>query len=229
MIVQGLLLLLQSAGPWQTTAIPADRDATLIEHPEGALANGSGPVFFAGRTSQPTDSIRRGLVHFDVAEHLPAGAIVQEASLELHCTQTSGGAAVVGLHRALVSWGEGASYATGGQGAPAEPQDATWLHRFYPDVFWSKPGGFFAGGARAATSVEDPGLYTWQDPKLAADVRLWLLNPAANHGWLLLGDESASTTVKRFESRESAEPDLQPVLRVTWRAGGQPMKKKSSP
>ena len=40
--------------------IPADRDNTLIEDPDGALSNGTGLAFFAGRTNQSMFSIRRG-------------------------------------------------------------------------------------------------------------------------------------------------------------------------
>ena len=64
----GLVFLLCSlAAGEETVRIGAVRDATLIEDPDGALANGSGPFLFAGRTGQRQNSIRRGLLYFDVA------------------------------------------------------------------------------------------------------------------------------------------------------------------
>ena len=44
---------------------------------------------------------------------------------------------------------------------------------------------------------------------MVADVQGWLDNPASNFGWLMLGDETAIVTAKRFDTRESASP---PVL-----------------
>ena len=60
-----LLALLSLPSAAETVLIPASHDATVIEDPDGALANGSGPFFFAGRTNQEQDSVRRGV--------LPAG------------------------------------------------------------------------------------------------------------------------------------------------------------
>ena len=51
---------------------------------------------------------------------------------------------------------------------------------------------------------------------MVADVQSWLVNPASNFGWLVLGDESGSGTAKRFDTRESASP---PVLTVEYTPG----------
>jgi hypothetical protein len=58
----------------ETVTLTATLDATLIEDPDGDIANGSGPAFFAGRTGQSNDSRRRALIFFDVAGTLPPGA-----------------------------------------------------------------------------------------------------------------------------------------------------------
>jgi hypothetical protein len=199
-----------------TVNVPAARDATLIESATGALANGSGPAFFAGRTSQASDALRRGVVAFDVAAHLPSGAQVRSATLVLAHTPSNPGPRTVSVHRVLASWTEGPSAAAGGSGAPAQPGDVTWIHRSYPATAWSTPGGDFAADASAAITVDDVGLYTWSSPALRADVQAWLDDPAANHGWLLRGDENEPTTSKRFESRESEDASLHPVLVVEF-------------
>ena len=72
-----VLFLAPAAATAETVLIDAARDTTLIEDPDGALANGSGPVFFAGRTNQGQNSVRRGLVFFDVAAVVPGNASVE--------------------------------------------------------------------------------------------------------------------------------------------------------
>jgi hypothetical protein len=212
-----LALVLPHSGSANTLAVPALRDATLIESPTGSLANGSGPHFFAGRTGQPSGSIRRGVVAFDVAAHVPPGATVTAARLTLHMSQSNAGSVAASLHRALAASGEGPSNASGGSGAPAAPGDATWVHTFFDHSFWAAPGGDFLAARSASQVVGAEGSYTWgSTPELVADVQSWVDDPASNHGWILVGDESAPTTVKRFDSRESADDSLRPVLEVEF-------------
>ena len=68
-----LLSLVPITAGAETVRIEAGRDATLVEHPDGALANGSGPFFFVGRTGQGQNSLRRSLLWFDVAAALGPG------------------------------------------------------------------------------------------------------------------------------------------------------------
>lgn len=218
-----LLLLLcgAPAGQSQTVEIHAAADATLIEDPEGDLANGAGPVFHAGRTSQSQNGLRRGLLRFDVAAFVPAGAIVEDVELTLHCSQTNGGPAAVSLHRARAAWGEGASSTSGGNGAPAQTGDATWLYTSFADTHWPDVGGTFAPRPSAVAIVDQAGFYAWPATRrMVQDVNLWRASPARNRGWLLLGDESQPTTTKRFDSRENTLASVRPVLRVTWRMPG---------
>jgi hypothetical protein len=212
---------------WQASAgtvvLPALRDNTLIESATGSLSNGAGPYFFAGRTGQASGSIRRGLIAFDVAAYVPAGATVTGVRLTLHLSQTNAGAAAVGLHRVLRAWGEGASSASGGSGAPAASGDATWIHTFFPQSLWTSPGGDFAGLPSASAVVDQTGTYAWgSTPEMVADVQSWLEDPGANHGWILLGDESAATTVKRFDSRENPDAGVRPLLTIEFGRPGSP-------
>ena len=200
-----------------TVAIPAQRDATLIENGSGALANGAGPHLFAGRTSQSGGSIRRAVLAFDVAAAVPRGAPITSVRLHLAMSQSNADLETVRLHRVAASWSEGPSIAGGGSGAAALPGDVTWLHRSYDDVRWASPGGDFASPASASALVAGPGSHTWgSTPELVADVQSWLDDPASNHGWILIGNEAASATVKRFDSRENADPTARPVLVVDF-------------
>jgi|GEM_PF-2338332 len=206
---------------WQAAAesvvLPASGDATLIASPDGSSANGSGPVFFAGRTGQPSGSVRRALLRFDVASALPGGAQVTSARLELSLTPSNPQPVELGLQRVTADWGEGAAAASGGSGAASTAGDSTWVHRFYDTDFWANPGGDFAATASAVSTVAGAGGYGWgSTPALVADVQSWLDAPASNHGWILLGGEDAPSTAKRFDSRESADPAARPRLLIEF-------------
>ena len=200
--------------------IPADRDNTLIEDPDGALSNGIGLHIRAGRTNQAMNSIRRGLVRFDVASALPADAIIDRVFLTLYQNSNNTEPADVSLHNVLSDWGEAASFGGGG-GAPAEPGDATWLHTFYDYDFWVQQGGHFIPHASATATVSGNDFYTWQSTvHMVNNVRLWLKNPERNFGWLVMGDESTGGTAKRFDSREGRDSTRHPMLTIEYHLPG---------
>jgi hypothetical protein len=199
------------------TVLVAARDNTLIESPSGEYSNGAGPAVFAGRTSQSRNSIRRALLAFDVADAVPAGAIIESVMLELDLTVSNDEPAILSLHRVLREWGEGTSSAGGGSGAPATMDDATWIHSFYDSDFWAQPGGDFDEADSAATEVGPAGRYQWgSTPEMVADVQSWLDDPTSENGWILIGDEQAPSTAKRFDSRESPNAESQPRLVVEF-------------
>lgn len=210
--------------PQQSTSVTLNpsKDNTLYEDDQGLTSNGSGDYFFAGKTN--AGDIRRGLVAFDVASAIPAGSTIVSVTLRLALSQTRSGAQDVALHRLNADWGEGASNAGGeeGRGTTATPNDATWLHRFYETELWTTPGGDFAPVASATASVGGTfGYYTWgSTPELVADVQGWLDDPATSYGWLVLGNEGAEATAKRFNARENtADP---PELMIAYTASEVP-------
>jgi hypothetical protein len=212
-----LAAALASPAAAEVVHLPASRDNTLIETPDGSLSNGAGHHFFAGAVA--TGDIRRGLIAFDVAAHVPAGSIVTAVSLTLHMSRTPSSGELVSLHRATADWGEGASVGPmgGGAGAPAQPGDATWLHRSYPDEFWSTPGGDFDAAPLASLVVFGHGHYTWSsNAPLVSLVQEWLDEPATNFGLLVHGEEAIDTTAKRFDSREHPDPAVRPLLLVEY-------------
>ena len=129
----------------EVVSVQAAKDNTLYEHAAGALSNGAGAHLFAGRSGTNTGAIgprRRALVFFDVSQAVPAGATIDGVTLSLHVSRAAGGTpAFVTLHRLTADWGEGTSNAPANEGAGtgSAPGDATWLHRFFPDVSWSMP------------------------------------------------------------------------------------------
>lgn len=214
-----LLIALPAAA--ETVTIEASRDATLIEDPDGAWSNGSGAFFFAGRTNQPQNGVRRALLYFDVAAVLPRNAIVESASLTLYMSPSNSEIRALRLHRLLADWGEGPSSSSGGGGAPSEPGDATWLHTFYDQEFWAHSGGQFLGRASARREVGESDFYTWESTRhTLQDVRLWSSAPQRNFGWVLIGDETARQTAKSFASREHPDATARPRLEIRYRLPG---------
>ena len=191
--------------------INPSKDNTLYEYDplDGDRSNALGFHFFAGETGM--NELRRGVLAFDIAGSVPPGSTITAVSLSVNMSRTPTSTVyVMELHKLLADWGEGTSVAPGeeGDGAPATPNDATWRHRFFDTIFWSAQGGDFSATVSASQMVGQVGQYTWSSAQMVADVQGWLDNPASNFGWLMLGDETAIATAKRFDTRESASPPM---------------------
>lgn len=220
LLLAATVLVVGEANALEVT-IGAEKDNTLYESSTGALSNGAGEHFFAGRTGQIANSIRRGLIQFDIAGAIPAGATIQSVELTLNMSKTplGAGAKTIALHPVDTDWGEGASNDLGneGSGTAAQAGDATWIHTFFDTDTWTSAGGDFSGTPSASISVNALGPYTWGSTSaMVADVQAWLDTPASNHGWLLLGDESAGSTAKRFDTREIVTASQRPALRIVY-------------
>ncbi len=199
------------------------RDTTLIENSDGLLSNGASDFICVGNTNQGSSmNTRRGLIAFDVATEVPAGSVIDSVTLRLHMSQTMTGAQTVSLRRATQEWGEGTSNSFGCQGTVATIDDATWLYRFYipidPTVSpaWSNPGGDFAVSSAASAVVGGVGNYTWSSATMTSQVQAWLDDPFSNFGWGILGNESSSSTAKRFDSRSISTVGFRPTLEIEF-------------
>ena len=228
-----LVLLMQTTGLYAATAqqataadangtipisstLTSSKDNPLYERATGNISNGAGDYLFAGQTNQ--SSIRRGVLAFDLTDKLPAGATIVSATLQLHLSKTSAGSTTVSVHRVLANWGEGNSNANSneGSGASATTGDATWLHTSFNTTLWQAPGGDFTPTASATAAVAGVAAYQWRSPALLADLQGWQANPATNFGWLIMGDESTSSTAKRFDSRENPTAANRPQLTIIY-------------
>src|SRR5204863_3242527 len=161
------------------------KDNTLYGDPgsAGSLSDGAGPHFYVGRAGFGSNP-RRGIIAFDVMSFVPAGATINSATLSLNCSRSvisTFSPTTLTFNRVTQDWGEGASNSgdPGGGGAPPAPGDATWLHTFYPNAFWTNPGGDFASTASGAFGgVAAAGAYTLSAAGMTADVAAWLSNPS---------------------------------------------------
>lgn len=198
------------------------RDNTLIEKADGSLSNGAGSYMFAGRTDASSDNLRRVVMAFDIAGNVPAGSTIQSVTLTLTMSRTKVGAMTFDLRRLTSDWGEGASNADAqeGGGIAAAPNDATWIHTFYPGSFWTTAGGDYAATVSGSASVGNNGAYNWgSTAQMVTDVQSWLDTPANNYGWILMGPENVRSA-KRFNSQEHSTAATRPALVVEFVSGG---------
>ncbi len=200
--------------------LEAAKDNTLYQSTGVQISNGAGAYIFAGKNN--SGEIRRALVQFNVAGSIPAGSVINSASLSMRMSRTIAGSTPVSLRKVLASWGEGASNAPAneGGGTTAEPGDATWKFRFYDGTLWTSEGGDFSPTSSATANVGGIATYNWTGAQLAADVQAWLDDPATDHGWAVIGNESASPSAKRFDSRHSGITTNRPRLTINFTPSG---------
>jgi hypothetical protein len=220
-----MVLLCCAAGTAQAGEIAClspTRDATLYGLPGSSFdntADGQGPHLWTSVTNG--GFTRRALLRFDLSE-VPAGSTITQAELRLMQSRAFNGHDV-SVHRLTAAWTVGpANGGNSGAGVAASAGDVTWLSRTHPATPWATPGGQFVAQASASTFVDSsvgvvPVRWT-STPALVADVQLWLADPAANHGWVLIGDETEGQKGKRFESQDNGVSGNRPCLRLVFEA-----------
>lgn len=219
----GQLFRLRAATPVTAEFVAVKDNSIYEELPSNS--NGAGSLF-AGRTNgifSGSSDLRRALLEFDLTS-LPDGSAAIAASLSLQVAMTQTPTTDFTLHTLEREWGEGGSIGTG-QGAPAQAGEATWSHAMFTSDPWTVEGGDFDPEPSATTSVGGIGSYTWSGARMAADVQGWLGEPAANHGWLLKGDET-TPSVKRFESRTAVNAAQRPTLTLVYQPPAVPTRRQ---
>jgi hypothetical protein len=215
-----LAIAVSGAARADVVTLNASKDATLFESATGAKANGGWNAFYVGRAgTMSTTPVRRGVIAFDVAAAVPAGATITNVVLTLYMSQTTSGAKTITLHELTTDWNEGTTTGQSGQGGNSQPGDVTWIHTYYASSFWNNAGGDYVAASSATKSVNGSGYYSWgSSAQMVADVQGWLDAPSSNFGWMLKGEEQVGQkSAKQFESRSSAGAFV-PKLQVTFTA-----------
>jgi hypothetical protein len=169
---------------------------------------GGGSSFTAGgRPAGHGGGATRALMLFNIAGNIPAGSIIDSATLRLTVTTAHSQPfnSTFDLDRLTASWGEGAGADRGGR--PAGPNESTWNNRFGTSGSpWSMPGGDYISTPSDTDFITGVGSYTFSStPGLVADIQSWLDNPAGNFGWLLRSEsESIPYSIRRFASRNDS-------------------------
>lgn len=200
-------------------------DASLMEIAPNNNNGGEGWTL-AGTTQNFTRN--RTLMKYDL-DQIPANSTITSVSVVLEVTRRPADGfnpAPFGLHRMLVSWGEGDKIAidnAGGMGAPATDGEVTWNSRFHSMTPWSAPGGGagtdYAFDPSTIEFIYGPGdspYFFRSTDLLVSDVQHWLDNPEQNFGWMLLcQSEEVNFTARRFASSEDFF-DLGPYLYIDF-------------
>jgi hypothetical protein len=216
-----LFIVPAAAGRADQITIGASKDNTIYQNSPTNSAGASGAMF-AGTNN--TTSPRRGLIAFDVAGNLPAGAIITSASLTMYLGIASNSTPrSIELHRLTTDWTEGSAglgttFSGSGNGFAPAAGGATWSEGS-PGVPWTAGGNFVAAASASTTvgnTVDTP--YTWSSTAaLVNDVSGWYANPATNFGWELVNAvESTNQTVKGFYTRESTQAAFRPALTIEY-------------
>lgn len=187
------------------------------------FANGAGPEMFVGRTGSTfpnpaTGRVRRGVVQFDLTS-ITAGSTVASVTLTFVITNVppdTPGPALVAVHPISKVWAAG-TVNGGNGGAIAQQGDVTWNSNRSGLETWTNPGGDF-GPASATAVSDDPVSFNWSGPGLVADVQAWIDNPATNHGWILIGDESGTLRTVRGMGTSNGVSNVRPSLTVEKKA-----------
>ena len=212
-----------------TKTLPASKDNTIFSEDVDLARSYSDGIgyLYAGRTGSNFGPYnRRALVAFDLAVGVPSSAVIQSAQLKLY--RIKAGAAgssntPFSAYRCTETWGEGTSQnISGGFGAPATTNDATWAHRFFNTSSWSTPGGSFNATASATLIVtpSDGPLLTWTSTAMKSDVQGWLNTPASNAGWIIRSDETTNLTASQYSSKQTG--GVPPALTLTYDAAPPP-------
>jgi len=222
--------------------IGASKDNTMFENVANNSGGGAAGIF-SGTNNTPAK--RRGLIAFDIAANVPAGAAITGVELSMYLANAPiTNSQTIELHPMLFNWGENTSD-TGspaingaGNGVAALAGDATWNENFFGTSTWTSLGTTTLPGATnafsstvsgsAAVSSSIDNQQKWLSTAgLISDVQGWLDNPASNFGWAIVNaNETSTATMKAFYSRQATlnngglgseiDPTWLPRLTVTY-------------
>ena len=225
-----------------TAVMGALKDNTIFENVPNNSGGGAAGIF-SGNNNTPAK--RRGLIAFDVAANVPAGATITGVELSMYLANAPNtNNQTIGLHKMLFNWGENTADTSSpavsgaGNGVPALAGDATWNENFFGTSTWASLGTTTGPGATNAFVTPASGSAVvggaidnqqkWLTTGgLVADVQAWLNSPSTNFGWAIVNaNETSSQTMKAFYSRQATlnnggsgtaiNPAWRPTLTITY-------------
>lgn len=168
----------------------------------------------AGRNNMSNNF--RLLIQYDLST-IPANATINSVSLQMTVTNVPIGATLTSqsLYRLTNTWSEGTGVGSG-SGGQVVPGGSSWVFTYYPTTTWNSAGGDFIATASATTTIGtvNPSTTIWTGSGLVADVQGWVNDSTTNHGWILIGDETTSQSIRGYASAEDGTSP--PVLIVNY-------------
>jgi len=238
-------VVLVAAGAWPShvsaieVTLAAGKVSTIFENqPNNSI--GRGPAVFVG--GDDSGSPRRGLIDFNVAANIPAGATITSAELIMYLGLVAGADTgnpdqtprTIELHRLIGDWahgptGLGVTVISGtDQGYPAIPPSPTWNERRYQqNQPWVTPGGDFSPTVSSSALVGQTvnSAYKWlSTPALVADVQFMLDQPSLGFGWMLVNtDERVANSYRALYTKDWTDPLMRPQLLVSYELAPVPL------
>ncbi|MBI4672531.1 MAG: DNRLRE domain-containing protein [Chloroflexi bacterium] len=207
-------LILQN-GSSPDAAYDGATDASITTWGGNTYANLGGMEYVQFGEDAAQDSFR-ALLRFELANLLPTGAQVDDATLELYAYDAGydDAARDVVAHTASRDWLEGDGWDLS---ADARNQGVTWSTA-RPNVAWTNPGGDFDAAEldRVTIPANPNGWYRWN---VTSAVASWLNSWTPNYGFLLEPDNGAWLH-HQFRSSEYRDASLRPRLVIHYHVGG---------
>lgn len=205
-----------------TLTLQPDATAGLDTHlrEESPTFNfGVSTTIIAGKGGAGT--MRRAQIMFDISS-FPAGITITSSVMRLRCTVESAATDyVVGAHRALTQWYEGAKNGA----APDAGQDgSTWAERNANGaVAWAGGAGGGSGSdfvALATDSETITGTGLDFDFTVTTDVQGFYAGTFSNFGhWLVNTSETTNASAKQFASSDNGTAAIRPQLITDYTTG----------
>ncbi len=209
-----------------TVILGAGKVSTIFEN-QPTHSIGKGPAAFVG--GDASGSPRRGMIDFNLAANIPAGATITDVQLTVFLAgvaATDTTPREIDLYRITADWahgptGLGVTQIDGtDQGFPAIAPSPTWFDRRYQQSQpWASPGGDFAAGVSAASLIGQAigSAYSWSSSQMVADAQAMLDAPSTNQGWELLNaHEWSANTYRIFYTQAWDDTALRPQLQVSY-------------
>jgi hypothetical protein len=151
---------------------------------------------------------RVALVRFELSGHVPPGATIQSATLELYAdSRTRDLAEQVAAYLVRRQWVE---------------SEATW-NRATASQYWGTAGCNNLVTDRDPVPSDTVPLSTlgqWYSFNVTGMVQQWVNNPAVNYGLLLRGVNEGQPIEYMFFSSDSGESERRPILRIEYTLAG---------
>lgn len=174
-----------------SVSLQADKDTYLYQY--SLAANGTSTVLYTYPWA-PGFS-KRGLLSFDLSA--VSGSIVS-AYVVLSEVSSYGYSRTLNFHRVTTSWSEAS---------------ANWI------TPWTSSGGDYAAAVSGTLAALSPGINK-DSVNVTADVQSFVSCLTTNYGWLFKDNtEDNSQQWWAFGSRENANTDDRPVLRISYIPG----------
>lgn len=204
-------------------------DATIFSGPPAADVNMSNGISNLAIGRNGSGENRRALVYFDFStfNQITAGSQINSVQLSMRLSSAGGGPATVNIemHRLSTAWIEPSTGTIGASAAAiaANTNDPTWNSSAHNAALWTTAGGDYVTDASSTTTVGNTAnqVFNWTDAgatgsvTLTSDVRNMFDNPSINFGWILIGNEVTSNSIRQFFSSEGASAN-QPTLTINY-------------